>query len=289
MIDWPNALVTELAERRCVLVVGAGVSASAQNANGEHPAGWAAFLKACADLLPAEPASVKDEAYGLIDEQRFVDAAEVVGFRVPPADFDLLIRDQFVNPQFQPSEWHRLIQRLDAKVVISLNYDDVLDRQCASGAAAASYNVSRYYDSYLLNDLRSDKRLIVKAHGCVTAPSKIVLTRRGYFAARQNHRSFYAILDAIFLTSTLLFLGCGFNEDPDIHLALENANIAARCDHTHYALISPERPSAVLAAMQDAFNIRFFPYPAGHHEEGLDALRELAERVEAERYRTGRA
>ena len=289
MIDWPGALVTELAEHRCVVVVGAGVSASAQNGNGEHPPGWEAFLRACSDLLPADPPAAKDEAVRLVEERRFVDAAEIVGSQILPADFDRLVRARLVDPRFEPSEWHRLVQRLDAKVVITLNYDDILDRQCMSGQAAASYNVSRYYDSHLLNDLRSDKRLIVKAHGCVSAPSKIILTRRGYFAARQNHQSFYAILDALFLTSTLLFLGCGFNEDPDIHLALENTNIAAKCDHTHYAMISPERPNAVLAAMEATFNIRFFEYSSGRHEEGLAALRELVDRVETERYRTGRA
>ena len=281
-INWPEALVTEIAERRCVVVIGAGVSASATSEGGASPPGWESFLRGGASRLNDEQ---RGQAKALIDEGRFVDAAEVIGAHVVPADFDRLVRTTLVDPRYQPSEWHRLIQRLDAKVVISLNYDDILDRQCVTGAGAQAYNIVRYYDTHLLNDLRSDKRLIVKAHGCVSAPSKIVLTRRSYFAARQNHPSFYSVLDAIFLTSTLLFLGCGFNEDPDIQLTLENATIAAHCDHTHYAMLSPARPNAVLSAMESTFNVRFLSYAPGAHAEGLAALRDLVDRVDAERYR----
>ena len=88
--------------------------------------------------------------------------------------------------------------------------------------------------------LRSTTRVILKAHGCVSDPSKIVLSRGQYFEARRRYGYFYEILDAVFLTSTLLFVGCGLT-DPDIQLVLENANISAPSTHPHYALVESNR------------------------------------------------
>jgi hypothetical protein len=45
MIDWPEDLVWDVAARRSVLFLGAGVSRNAKNAHGVHPREWAAFLK----------------------------------------------------------------------------------------------------------------------------------------------------------------------------------------------------------------------------------------------------
>jgi SIR2-like domain len=284
-VDWPESLVVELAERRCIPVLGAGLSATALSADGHGPPTWREFLTNATSVI-SNSATVT-EVEGLIAEGRLVDASEVIGATIASSDFSRIIRREFVEPNFQPSEWHRLVQSLDAKVVVTLSYDDIYEKQCKSGAAQPAYNISRYFDSHLLNDLRSDVRFIIKAHGCTSDPTRIILTRRQYFEARRQSRSFYAILDSLFLTSTLLFVGCGFNEDPDIHLALENANIAAPCHHPHYALLSPGRPGAILDAMEHTFNVKFLRYVAGEHQEGLVALRELTEAVESRRYRAG--
>ena len=149
---------------------------------------------------------------------------------------------------------------------------------CRTGLAKDGYNVCKYYEQHLVNDLRSPVRLIVKAHGCVSDPSKIVLTRSQYFAARQDAGNFYSVLDALFLTHTLLFIGYSLS-DPDIQLVLENATIAARCAHTHYALVEDNMPPEVEAAAAKAYNIHFLKYAAGQHDLAEIALKELEDAV----------
>jgi len=274
--------VVELAERRVIPVLGAGVSASCVNAGGDHPPDWTTFLVGMARALPDAALGTMSEA--LIAEHRLLDAAEVIRASLPAADFARYIRDTLSVPGFEPSEWHRLVQRLDAKIVMTLNYDDLYERQCVSGAAAASYAVHRYSDPHLLNSLRSDMRVVVKAHGCISDPDRIVLSRSGYFATRRDYGPFHAILGALCLTSTLLFLGCGFGDDPDVQLALQNATIAAPSSHQHYALIDDRYPQSVFTAMSEAYNIDFVRYPSGDHSAALAALRDLAEQVDARRY-----
>ncbi|MBD8059526.1 SIR2 family protein [Cellulomonas sp. JH27-2] len=98
--------------------------------------------------------------------------------------------------------------------MITTNHDDLYEALCCQGAATEGYNVCRYYEDHVVNDLRSDRRLISKVHGCIADPSCIILTREQYLTARRDHPSFYSVLDALMLTNTLLFVGCSMDSDP---------------------------------------------------------------------------
>ena len=51
-IEWPSALVTELAERRCIIFMGAGTSMESVAEDGvKHPPNWENFLKGAAELV----------------------------------------------------------------------------------------------------------------------------------------------------------------------------------------------------------------------------------------------
>lgn len=43
-MKWPNNIVEELAYRRCILFLGAGISATSKNDKGESPEVWSKFL-----------------------------------------------------------------------------------------------------------------------------------------------------------------------------------------------------------------------------------------------------
>ena len=64
-----------------------------------------------------------------------------------------------------------------------------------------------------------------------------------------------------------------------MQLVLENANIAARSDHPHYALVEDKLPPAIERSISNAYNIKFIKYPKGQHSEAEKALRSLADRV----------
>lgn len=284
-ISWPQSLLTEVAERRCVFVLGAGSSASSMNTAGERPPDWHRFIESGISRMSNQ--GDRDAATDLLDNGSPLDAAQIVADSLSAADFALFIRDQFERPHFEPSELHRLVLEIDPKVMITTNYDTILESLARNGAAVAGYNVCRYHDPHLVNDLRSDRRVIVKAHGCVSDPQKVVLTRRHYFAARRDYPHFYAALDALFLNSTLLFIGTGFRGDPDIELLLQNTFIAAPSAHTHFALVEGGRHPSVTKAIEETYNIRFLQYEPGEHSQVITALRLLSEDVAAHRAVTG--
>jgi hypothetical protein len=245
------------------------------------PKGWVDFL--ASGIERVQDQGDRDEARRLLDQGAYLDAAQVMADALGANDFSMFIRDELVTPRYQPSEMHEQILAIDPKIVITTNYDEIYEDMARAGAAEAGYVVSRYYESHLVNDLRSTRRLILKVHGCVSDPQKVVLTKQQYFDSRRDYPQFFAALDAIFLTHTLLFLGSSFIGDPDIDLLLENAYISAPSEHPHFAVVEAGRHPSVRRALEKTHNIRLLEYEAGSHEEVVDALRRLAEDVEAYR------
>ena len=274
-----EALILELAARRCMVFLGAGASAGCLGLDGKtRPPTWAAFLTDLVSKMPhLEQRAI---ATGLISEQRFLEAAEIICADVPSPDFSQFVRDTFVAPKYTPSPIHQAVLKIDPKVTITTNYDDVYDSYCRTGDAIEGYNVVRYYDSHLVSDLRSPVRIIVKAHGCVSNPANIVLTRSQYFEQKRLHTNFFRVLDALFLSSSLLFVGYSLS-DPDIQLVLENASIAAPRSHPHYAVVSDDVHPALKMSWSKSYNIHFLEFPAGDYSVLNASLHDLQSRVVA--------
>jgi len=259
--------------------MGSGASAGCVGLDGiTKPPDWEHFLRDLRKRMQNE--GEKLTADQLINEKRFLEAAEIIRADVSQPDFAQFIRDTLVAPRYSPSAIHRAVLNIDPKVTITTNYDDIYDTFCRCGDAENGYNVAKYYDSHIVSDLRSPVRLIVKAHGCISDPAQIVLTRSQYFEQRRNHGNFFRVLDALFLSSSILFVGYSLS-DPDIQLVLENANIAAPASHPHYAVIADDVHPALMLSWAKAYNIQFLKYPAGQYDVLNQELQKLAEEVNA--------
>lgn len=280
-IDIPQSLLTEVAERRCILFLGSGVSATARTEEGKSPPLWHSFLETGINLIPNE--KDRQAALQLLEGNSYLNAAQILVDSLGPGDFGMFIRDQLETPCYKPSELHELILSIDPKVIITTNYDKVLETLAMQGDAKAGYNVCKYYDTHLVNDLRSNRRIIIKAHGCVSDPQKVVLSTSQYFKARHGFPQFFATLDALFLTSTLLFIGSGFNGDPDIELVLQNTNISAPSALPHYAIVPAGRHPAVRRSIEAVHNVKFLEYETGEHGQVIETLRQLSADVAAYR------
>jgi len=278
---WPKALVTELASRRCIVFIGSGASAGCLSQVGSiSPPVWSKLLQSLIDLMSDK--NDLDTVNDFIQKEKYLDAAEIIKNKIPSADFSNFIRESFVSPRFSKSQMHEAILEIDPKIVITTNYDDIYDTFCRTGNAHEGYNISKYYESHIVTDLRSPVRLIIKAHGCISDPSKIVLTKSEYFRARQSFSSFYKVLDSLFLTHTILFLGYSLT-DPDIQLVLENVNIAASSSHPHYFATGNNLNQAIKQANNKAYNIEFIEYESGNYSELNEGLFELSESVKQHR------
>jgi len=276
-IQWPQSLVPEVAERRCIIVLGAGASSGCKSRDGQtQPPNWPTLLSRAAELLNDD--GDKTLVTSLVSKERYLDAAEIVIARANQADYTAFMRQVFVEPHFGHSAIHEETYKLDPKIVVTTNYDDVYETYCKQGKGSQGYNVCRYYESHALNDVRSTMRVILKAHGCVTDPQKTVLARTQYHAAKRAFPEFFNLLDSLFLGSTLLFIGCGL-VDPDFTLLLEGTNIKCPSAHPHYAVLEAGQAEPLRQATRAVYNVQCLEYTAGQHQEVVDGLKELNNKV----------
>ncbi len=282
MIDWPQSLIEELSSRRCIAFIGAGASAGCTrnpNAVGgpEHPPNWHTLL---GNLLAKASKATQDDkeiARKFMTEFRYLEAAEVMRAGIHAADYSGFINQTFRDYQF--TELHSHLNDIDPKVVITTNFDKVYEQYCLRGEGSSGYVVHKYYDEGLVARLRSPQRLVIKVHGCMDSPEKTLLTKSEFFTARQDHPSFFKVLESLFLTHTLLFIGYSLS-DPDIQLLLENSTIAAGSAHPHYAAIPSGTHQSIKNSIRKTYNIEVLEYNSDNsHLELTQSLCALKDAV----------
>lgn len=284
MINWPDEIVEDIAKRKSVLYLGSGVSANSRNDEGKYPATWKVFLE---DILTKRSVKMKEcekTLHTLLDKEDYLMACEVAVNILGARDFGELAANEFRRPGYHPSELHKVIFSLDSKIVITPNIDKIYDQYATTNSNGTAI-IKTYRDNDIAKYLRSPDYLIIKAHGTVDDTDHIVFTHGQYSKVRNEYASFYRILDALTLTHTFIFLGCGIS-DPDIQLIMEDSNFSFPGCRPHYMVtaansISPE----ILACLSQNRNLEFLTYDNidGNHLQLLEDLKVLDSLVSEKR------
>ncbi|WP_226552926.1 SIR2 family protein [Celeribacter naphthalenivorans] len=274
-------MVTEVAERRVVIFVGAGISKAAHN---DMPS-WPSLLEEMGAKLPKK--KDRELVKRLIRYERLLDAAELINSQVIPADRRALLEEKFKLAPVPEAALYSHILELDPKVCITTNYDQFIEKNFERfSGGMSSHQVRLYNFDGLISDLRSPARIILKIHGCITEPSNIVLDKKSYFNAKSQNPGVYEAVKALCTVNTVLFLGYSMG-DPDIQLILEDINAKAKSDHRHFALVPKFEHPSLREANQHTYNVEFIEYPSGRHDLVPKALKELSEAVVATRASSG--
>lgn len=278
MIVWPPNLVDDIARRKCVLVIGAGVSKNSQNAQNNRPKDWKEFLENASLGL-----QIKSEVKKQINSGDYLTACELIKKELGRDDFNDLVRGEFMTPQFQPAEIHKHIYNLDSRIVITPNFDKIYDTY-ASTASYGSVAVKKFYDTDVADYVRGVDPFIIKIHGSVETPDNLIFTRKDYSEARTKHRDFYHIVDSLAVTHTFIFIGCGTN-DPDIRLILENYTFQFAHNRKHYIIMPRnEMHPKVQEIVGETMSLKPLLYDSrDYHKILTTSLEELVAQVEIRR------
>jgi hypothetical protein len=280
MIKWPEDLIEDIARRRCVVFLGAGISAGCKNDAGRQPRTWKDFLIHLANNEVTRP---NKHIKTLINKQDYLTACEVIKKSVGIDRFNVLISDEFLTPGYKHSEIQEAIFKLDSRIVATPNFDKIYETY-ANGQAFGSIRIIHQYDEDVSEAVRRDHRLILKVHGTIDTPQKMIFTRKEYAKARQSYRSFYSVLEALALTHTFFFLGCSVN-DPDIRLLLEDNYFRHPAGRPHIMVLpKDEMHSDILTVIEETMNVKVLLYGKGNdHRELLISVKELTELVDDKR------
>ena len=237
-MECPDALLKAATYRRLALFVGSGISATATNQASEHPPKWS-------DLLHKLSLLTTDETQGkirdLIKANQLLRAAELLRYSIRQQskahEFNTQLKKLVNGPKddpFRPSEWHETIDFLNPQIIITTNYDNLLE-----GNSCETYAVNTFGAKSLDDHLRIGSTTILKIHGDANAAfnrtEDLILSISDYARARQKGRLAFDILKAVFLTHTTLFLGYSMN-DPDLQIILEDLFFDRDVDSPHFLL-----------------------------------------------------
>lgn len=281
MINWPKHLIEAIALRKSVLFLGAGISANARNSDGKHPATWSQFLL---DILEKDKDKIGKSSSIIkkcLKENDYLTACEIIVDLIGNLNFGEHVDNEFRRPGYEPCDIHHLIYRLDSRIVITPNVDKIYE-QYAIAESNSTIIVKSYYDEDIAASLRKNDYLIIRAHGSSDDQSRIIFTRKQYSEARCRYASFYKILDALSITHTFVFLGCGI-ADPDIQLILENQNLLYPNCRPHYFVAAKNAFKPEMEkVLKSNRNIELLTYSNKDktHKKLHDSLEDLAKKVE---------
>ena len=276
-IPWPDNLVKDIARRRCVIFLGSGVSRNSVNDDNKHPKTWE-------DTLYAGMQKVEKATQNCIKKhiksKNYLMACEIIRHAMGRDNFVDFLKQEFLDQRFKEAEIHKTIFELDSRIVITPNFDSIYDVYLRHKTYGTKH-VKHYYDTDVADIIRSDNRLIIKIHGDISSPDRLIFTKKDYAKARTEHNNFYSIIEALLLTHTFIFLGAGLN-DPDITLLLEDYNFKYGFARKHYFVIPKnELTHTEKAIYENSMGLQFLEYDSrNHHIYLLDSIKDLSLKVE---------
>jgi len=278
LIHWPREVISDLARRRTVVFLGAGISRNSTTIEGRQPKTWIEFLN-----FAAQRVNPNRHIKLLIRERDYLTACEVIKKEVGREEFNQLLKDEFLSPKYRTSPIHEAIFKLDSRIVATPNFDKIYESY-ANHEAGGSIVVKHHFDPDIAEAIRGTDRVILKVHGTIDSPERMIFTRKEYAESREKYRSFYSLLEALALTHTFLFMGCGVN-DPDIRLLLEDTFFRHPSSRSHiFVLPKQGLHNSLRIVLQESMNLKILTYKSAHnHRELSESIEQLVGLVESQR------
>lgn len=274
-IVWPVDLVRQIGRRNVVLFVGAGASMGSQNRAGDRPPSWTGLLDELAEAIcPPAPLA---EARTLISQGQYLSAAELIHHAAVStgnlnhySDTLAELCDGPSGDKFQPSPLHEAMIDLQPSVIVTTNFDQILERTVVDGYTPMLFNAPG-----IDNAVRQGKNLILKLHGSAAHAMPTILTQSDYVALRREGSLALEVLQSLLLTRMALFVGYSFN-DPDLRHILETLYGVPQRAAGHVLVANGEIPDFQRSLFTGAYGLNIVHYPEGNHPVLLEGIKALS-------------
>jgi hypothetical protein len=266
----PGLLARYIQQKRCVVFVGAGLSAGAGLPT------WSKLLLNGIEQLVAdlpEGDSHQKELQGLVERGKLLEVADFCKEKLG-AEYHQFLTQQVRGDQAQIPKTHKVLMHLPFSAWVTTNYDKLLERAFTE-VLGGSPKTLTHKDTEVLGRLLFDGgQFILKAHGDIDRPETVVLTSRDYSEIIHSNPAFNEAFSGLMLTKALFFVGYSLS-DPDFRLLLDR-------QLTHFKGFVPER----FALMMDVgpverdvlwrtARIRVLSYEKDQHGQVLEFLEAL--------------
>jgi hypothetical protein len=273
----PKDLIESVKEGRAIFFVGSGLSVAAGLPT------WSGLMD---ELI------IKTEQLGYVsaekiaeykrlskDPSKFLFLAEDLKAEMASGFTDYMY-DRFGKPDIKPTETHLALMDIPHALVITLNYDRLLENAFNSkkGYPPNSYT---YRDSReAANSYWKRSYFILKAHGDANRDVEgLILSQRDYRRTLYRENGYRSLLQAMFTTNAIIFLGVSLN-DPEFNQLVDYLHDSYHGGGpTHFALLEETRIENTMAKRYfEDFKIQTVKYSNGDgtHQEVLEFLKCLS-------------
>ena len=237
----PEMLIQSIKERRCVLFVGAGISARVRVKDGKNLPLWKELLERMIDWsvkhrihLQADPVELRS----VLKKGRLLVVAEELQQCIA-GQLGQCLAEILHSGTAKPSDAHRAICKTNWVSVLTSNYDALIEGAYAlesSGILPPAH--SHHSVNQAINCLRNSTHFVFKVHGDLNSPESIILGNRDYSRLLYLNPAYRSFLETVFSTYTVLFVGFG-NNDPDLNAVVDRlSTVYERSISQHYILVS---------------------------------------------------
>jgi SIR2-like domain len=270
----PRELVEQIWNKRCIAIVGAGLSVGIGIPN------WRGTLTAIIDWSERQGvhlSDIDDLKRLIVDEgSNILQIAQDLREQLGPSRYGDVLRHIFRPPGVKPTAAHELLVQIPFRGVITTNYDKLIEFAYGSNLPMVC---TQTQTAELARIMRGEPFLL-KAHGDIDNIETVVLGCRDYQDLLRN-AAYQNTMLMLLSSATLLFVGFSL-KDPDLQLVLDNVSSIYR-HHTinHYALLPAQEVSPVsIRSFQRDYGITVVQYLAtNRHPEVQRFLSALASAV----------
>ncbi len=283
-VNVPRRVIEAAKQRNLVPLVGAGVSRQA----GDAFPNWRELLVFMKERALAGQYITKREAREmnqLLDKGQFLMVAEALRSSLPIDEYETLLEEKFKPQWAQPAEIHKALFRLRPPLILTTNYDLLLEDAYATVYGQAA-NVYTYRDAAVVQrslqaSRFSDRPIIFKIHGSIDEPEEIVLSERDYRKLIYQQPGYRALLSALFITHVVVMMGFSFS-DRELLLLLETIRESLKHRATPDFILLPERSAGQVEMfrLREDFGVQVIPYAASEgHPEVLEFVNYLVAQI----------
>lgn len=261
-------LISDLARQRVVIFLGAGVSASAQTADGKPILGWEGFLKWAADRAGG---ALRDQVAQLIEEKDYLLSCEILQSHFVD-DWEDLVSQEF-GKTASPSDLHRSILALKQRIILTTNFDKVLESAWSDPSTGSHYpRVYSVIDERIFRALKDHEgSYLMKIHGTVDDPGGIIFSRSQYIRGAFGNAHYSGFLESLLLNYTFLFIGFSMS-DPAITSLMELYALRYPKSRPHYIISGSVFSESMIEINKRLRKLSIIQYDPGDHHAALPGV-----------------
>ncbi|MGZ8944043.1 MAG: SIR2 family protein [Methylococcaceae bacterium] len=271
MDNIPQGLHEAINSKQLIPIVGAGVSKSIKNKQGEgvFPS-WIELLEKAANELKKQAENNKARLVeSFLKEPDFQQAAKYAYEGLKGPNWYNFFKSQFF-PEFDTldsgsASLPKAIWQLSNQI-ITLNYDKTLEWAHKQPAEVSTIDNNSTAELADFQKFNHDKPVVWHLHGHIDNSAELILTPNGYqklYATSADTKVHYkAALETLKTVSrnkSFLFIGCSLDDAELLFEIHQEQNLFAENTGPHYALVHKDEKAKIKAKLNGA-NIKLIPF-----------------------------